>query len=67
MTEKRLLALEELTAHQALTIEQLSAEIALQNEKIDRLESGLRGLARRFSELEAGPGEFPADRKPPHW
>lgn len=67
MSEKRILALEELTAHQTLTIEELSAEVALQSEKISKLESGLRVLAQRFASLEAEPGDIPANQKPPHW
>lgn len=65
MSEDRLLALEELTAHQARTIEELSGEIARQWKAIRALERRLEALGEQ---LAAGEDGAPAaDRKPPHW
>lgn len=65
--DARLLALEELTAHQAMTIEELSSEINRQGGLLQRTQKTLETLAKRLVALEeAGPGDVPVDR-PPHW
>ncbi|MEZ5871473.1 MAG: SlyX family protein [Nitratireductor sp.] len=67
MSGERLRALEELVAHQALTIEEMSAEMATQGETLRSLQTRLDVLVRRFVALEesAAP-EVPVTR-PPHW
>ena len=67
MSDERLVALEELTAHQARTIEELSGEIARQWSAIEAIEKRLKALADRFAALEELSAGQPEDRRPPHW
>lgn len=62
-----ILALQELTAHQSRTIEDLSEEVRRQGETIDRLEKTLRELAQRFLSLEEVVTPRPEITKPPHY
>ena len=64
-SEERILALEELAAHQARTIEELSAEIARQWTVTDELKRRLERLTEQFFELEER--EAPPVTKPPHY
>ena len=67
MNAERLRAIEELAAHQAKTIEELSDEVARQSETIRLLQRRLDALVERFLAMEesaSGPAEA---RKPPHW
>jgi SlyX protein len=67
MSEERLRALEELTAYQARTIEELSAEIAIQGEMLRKMQQKLDALVARFLALEENT-TLPAEaRQPPHW
>ena len=62
-----ILKLQELTAHQARTIEELSDEVRRQGEAVDRLEKTLRELAGRFLALEEGATPRPEITRPPHY
>jgi SlyX protein len=66
-TQARITALEELSAHQALTIDEMSAEIASQWKIIDKMDRLLERLTQRFSALEEASLEAPAITKPPHY
>jgi SlyX protein len=67
MSEERLRALEELTAHQARTIEELSSEIAIQGDLLRKMQQKLDALVARFLALEENT-TLPAEAKrPPHW
>lgn len=63
----RLLALEELTAHQAKTIEELSSELAAQGVMLGRAEKALEVLAKRLVALEEGAASEVPVTRPPHW
>lgn len=67
MTEERIVALEELTAHQARVIEELSDELARQSEVIRVMERRLNALSQRFLALEEDVTPAPQDKRPPHW
>lgn len=62
-----ILALQELTAHQGRTIEELSEEVRRQGESLDRLERTLRELAQRFLALEDVATPRPEITRPPHY
>ena len=63
----RLTELEELAAHQARTIDELSAEIASQWKAIDKMQKVLERLTERFGALEEASLEAPAITRPPHY
>jgi SlyX protein len=67
MSEDRLRALEELTAHQAKTIDELSAELALQGENLRRVQKKLDAVAERFMALEETVTPAAEATRPPHW
>jgi SlyX protein len=67
MSEDRLRALEELTAHQAKTIDELSAELALQGENLRRVQKKLDAMAERFMALEETVTPAAEATRPPHW
>lgn len=67
MSGDRLRVMEELAAHQARTLEELSAEIALQGETIRRLQKKLDALADRFMALEQSTTPTNDVTRPPHW
>ena len=64
---ERLLALEELTAHQARTIEELSAEMAAQGELLRSMQTKLDAMAERFIALEESVTPAAEAARPPHW
>lgn len=67
MSGDRLRAIEELAAHQAKTIEELSDEVARQAETIRAMQKRLDALVERFLAVEesaSGPAEA---HRPPHW
>ena len=67
MNDDRLRAIEELVAHQARVIDEMSGEMALQGEQIRRMQARVDQLVTRLLEMEesvSGPVEA---RKPPHW
>jgi SlyX protein len=67
MSDDRLRALEELTAHQAKTIDELSAELALQGENLRRIQKKLDAMAERFMALEETVTPAAEATRPPHW
>lgn len=66
-TEERLVALEELAAHQAKTIEELSDQLAEQWKATQQLRSKLDRLTERFLSLEEQTVEAPPVTRPPHY
>lgn len=67
MSADRLRAIEELAAHQAKTIEELSDEVARQSETIRLLQRRLDALVERFLVMEESASSPAEARKPPHW
>lgn len=67
MSEDRITALEELTAHQAKTIDELSDQLAEQWKTIDRLKRTLEILSERLLGLEERTTEAAPVTKPPHY
>ncbi|MCB1455921.1 MAG: SlyX family protein [Nitratireductor sp.] len=67
MSDERLRKLEELVAHQALTIEEMSAEMAAQGETLRALQTRLDVLVRRFVALEESAAPDVPVTRPPHW
>jgi SlyX protein len=65
--EDRLMKLEELAAHQAKTIEELSEQLAEQWKVLDQTRAKLDRLTERFLVLEETSLEAPAITKPPHY
>ena len=65
--EQRIMKLEELAAHQARTIDELSTELANQWTLVDQLQKKLDRLTERFSTLEEASLEAPAITPPPHY
>ena len=63
----RLTALEELTAHQAKTIDELSDQVADQWKTIERLRRALERLGEQLTGLEERTGEAAPVTKPPHY
>ncbi len=66
MSDDRLTALEELTAHQAKIIDELSEQLTEQWKVIDRMKRTLERMGERLESLDAGTGEVPVT-KPPHY
>ena len=65
--EDRLVRLEELTAYQAETIEDLSEQVARQWALIERLRRQLDEMTERFETLEDTARVQTPTQKPPHW
>lgn len=65
--EDRILALEELTAHQARTIEELSQVLTRNGERQAMLEKTLEAVAIRLGALEGERSGEDVSTKPPHW
>jgi SlyX protein len=63
----RVTLLEENAAHQSLTIDELSAQLAAQWKIIDHLQVKLDRLSEQFRTLEDAGLEAPAITKPPHY
>ena len=64
---QRIVKLEELAAHQARTIDELSAELARQWKTVDQMQKRLDRLIDRFTTLEEASLEAPAVAPPPHY
>lgn len=62
----RITALEELTAHQSKTIDELSEQLTEQWKVIDRMKRMLERMSERLESLDAGTGDVPVTR-PPHY
>jgi SlyX protein len=67
MSEQRLTALEELTAHQAKTIDELSDQVAEQWKTIELMRRSLERLGERLIGLEDRTGEAAPVAPPPHY
>jgi len=67
MTDDRLTTLEELTAHQAKTIDELSDQVAEQWKTIEQMRRALERLNERLFGLEERTTEAAPVTKPPHY
>ncbi|MEM7463194.1 MAG: SlyX family protein [Pseudomonadota bacterium] len=65
--KERLHALEELGAHQAKTIEELSTELAEMAKDLREMQTRLDVLTRRLVSMEENISDIAPDTKPPHW
>ncbi|WP_117193106.1 SlyX family protein [Rhizobium terrae] len=65
--EERLVRLEELAAHQAKVIEELSDQLAEQWKVMEQTRAKLDRLTERFLSLEEASLEAPAITRPPHY
>lgn len=65
--EQRIVQMEEQLAHQAKTIEELSAAMAKQWAELDTAKRKLDALAERFVALEDATMPGPEITKPPHY
>lgn len=65
--EERLVKLEELAAHQAKVIEELSDQLAEQWKVMEQTRAKLDRLTERFLSLEESSLEAPAITRPPHY
>lgn len=65
--ETRLLALEELAAHQAKVIEELSDQLAEQWKMLEQTRAKLDRLTERFLDLEGASAEATPVTRPPHY
>ncbi|MBB3593050.1 SlyX protein [Rhizobium sp. BK529] len=63
----RVTKLEEMLAHQARTIEELSDQLAEQWKVVEQTRAKLDRLTERFLSLEEQSLEAPAITKPPHY
>jgi SlyX protein len=67
MIESRITDLEMLAAHQAQTIDDLSAMVAEQWKVIDAMRKKLDEMSERFQAVEENALGRPENVKPPHW
>jgi SlyX protein len=65
--ENRVTALEEILAHQAKTIEELSDQLTEQWKVVEQMRSKLDRLTERFLTLEEQSLDAPANTPPPHY
>jgi len=65
--EDRIIALEEMVAHQAKTIDELSDQLAEQWKVVDRLKRSLEILSERLVGLEDQSTEAAPVTRPPHY
>jgi SlyX protein len=65
--ETRLVQLEELAAHQAKVIEELSDQLAEQWKVVEQTRAKLDRLTERFLTLEETSLDAPANTRPPHY
>lgn len=65
--ESRLKALEEIAAHQAKALDEISSEMAAMAAELRALQAKFDVLVRRFAALEENSGEAPPVTRPPHW
>ncbi len=65
--EDRILQLEEIVAHQAKTIDELSEQLADQWKVVEQTRAKLDRLVERFLSLEESSLEAPAITRPPHY
>lgn len=65
--EARIIALEELAAHQAKVIEELSDQLTQQWKVVEQTRAKLDRLTERFLTLEETSLEAPSITRPPHY
>lgn len=65
--DARIVALEETVAHQSLTIEELSGELAAQWKLMEQMRNKLEKLTERFLALEEQSLEAAPVTRPPHF
>jgi SlyX protein len=65
--DTRLVQLEELAAHQAKVIEELSDQLAEQWKVVEQTRAKLDRLTERFLTLEETSLDAPANSRPPHY
>ncbi|AXV17040.1 hypothetical protein CYG48_15890 [Neorhizobium sp. SOG26] len=65
--EDRLIRLEELAAHQAKVIEELSDQLAEQWKVVEQMRAKLDRLTERFLTLEEASLDAPPITRPPHY
>lgn len=65
--EDRIVALEEMVAHQARTIDELSDQLAEQWKTIDRMRRALERVSERLIGIEDRTTEATPVTKPPHY
>ncbi|SCW40740.1 SlyX protein [Rhizobium mongolense subsp. loessense] len=63
----RITKLEEMVAHQAKTIDELSDQLAKQWKAVEQMRTKLDRLTERFLSLEEQSLEAPAITRPPHY
>jgi SlyX protein len=63
----RIVQLEEIVAHQAKTIEELSDQLTEQWKVVEQMRAKLDRLTERFLSLEEQSLEAPAVARPPHY
>lgn len=66
-TDERITRLEEMIAHQAKTIEELSEQLAEQWKVVEQTRAKLDRLTERFLSLEEQSLDAPAITRPPHY
>ena len=65
--ETRITQLEEVVAHQAKTIDELSDQLNAQWKVVEETRYKLERLVERFMTLEEETAEAPANTRPPHY
>ena len=65
--DERIVTLEEIVAHQAKTIEELSDQLAEQWKVVEQTRAKLERLTERFLTLEETSLDAPAITRPPHY
>ena len=66
-SEDRLIALEEMAAHQAKTIDELSDQLTQQWKLVEQMKRTIERLSERLLGLEEQTIEAPANTRPPHY
>ena len=65
--EDRIVALEEMAAHQAKTIDELSDQLTQQWKLVEQMKRTIERLSERLLGLEDQTTEAPANTRPPHY
>ncbi|MFN7101259.1 MAG: SlyX family protein [Pseudorhizobium sp.] len=65
--DERIMRLEELAAHQAKVIDELSDQLADQWRIVEQMRAKLDRLTERFQAIEESSLDAPANTRPPHY
>ncbi|KEQ04331.1 MULTISPECIES: SlyX family protein [Pseudorhizobium] len=65
--DERIMRLEELAAHQAKVIDELSDQLADQWRIVEQMRAKLDRLTERFQAIEESALDAPANTRPPHY